>query len=581
MATRDPFIQTSDLQALLFVIVSLLSLAQVIHLIPREKAKCRSVLWLFALVSLVPYLSNLAAIWSTTGRTTYLVHPVEHLMDVAQKGFDAMLQRQSQNYTAACNEYRRRYGMEPPPGFDEWFAFARAQQSPIIDEFDSLHESLEPFYALSGHQVQATMRDIHREPHSELWLCKFSGKKGMAAGKTTHCSHHHRGFDRNLQLLFDTLLGNVSQGLPDVQFLANHIDEPRVMVPSGRATTGHSLTTLSHQPVWEKLTQFCEDGKRGGIKHSEMSEYTVNTYGFPFVQDRQAAVDLCRHPEYRDMHGLLMSPTSFHLIEGRVPVLTTGKLSTMGDILYPSAAYIEDEFRYNEESDMPWEKKQNRLYWAGSTTGGYASESHGGRDDANAPWHNFQRQRFVSLAQNLDEKQRVYLEEDDDHRFVPRISSFLNGRLFDVSFTRVFQCDTAACRAQRAHFRTSAWAPRNAALQARLAFDVDGNGISGRFYKLLASRSCPLKQTLLREWHDDRLIPWVHYVPVSAGLDELPTLVNFFTSTGPGDRAAHAIADQGRAWFNQALRPADMAVYMYRLLLELARLQDPTRLGTL
>ena len=59
-------------------------------------------------------------------------------------------------------------------------------------------------------------------------------------------------------------------------------------------------------------------------------------------------------------------------------------------------------------------------------------------------------------------------------------------------------------------FRTKAWADRDEALRSRPVFDMDGNGISGRrCYKLLASRSTPLKQTILREWHDDRLVPWL------------------------------------------------------------------------
>lgn len=40
-------------------------------------------------------------------------------------------------------------------------------------------------------------------------------------------------------------------------------------------------------------------------------------------------------------------------------------------------------------------------------------------------------------------------------------------------------------------------ASKDEAFHSRLVFDLDGNGISGRWYRLLASKSAPLKQTLL------------------------------------------------------------------------------------
>jgi hypothetical protein len=156
-------------------------------------------------------------------------------------------------------------------------------------------------------------------------------------------------------------------------------------------------------------------------------------------------------------------------------------------------------------------------------------------------------------------------------------SSFLNSRLFDISFSKIMGCKPKHCRDQRAFFRVKSWADGNRMLDYRLAYDLDGNGISGRFYKLLASRSTVLKQTLLREWHDDRLVPWLHYIPVSQSMRELPELVLYLTSTDAGQQRAREIADAGRECHSKAFRKADMAVYVYRLVLEPARLQDPER----
>ena len=251
-----------------------------------------------------------------------------------------------------------------------------------------------------------------------------------------------------------------------------------------------------------------------------------------------------------------------------MPVLSTCAPSTMGDILYPSTAYIEeDRFAYHTETDVDWDKKQNNLYWAGSTTGGRARPGE---------WHSLHRQRFVELAQNLQHRTFSYLREKKG--VISREdSSFLNGRLYDVAFAQVLQCDVQACREQRQYFTRKPWASGSRPYHSRLVFDLDGNGISGRYYKLLASKSLPLKQTVIREWHDERLLPWVHYIPVSQHMEELPELVFYLTSTENGQKRAREIAERGQQWFAQAFRQIDVVIYMYRLLLELTRLQDPDR----
>lgn len=136
-----------------------------------------------------------------------------------------------------------------------------------------------------------------------------------------------------------------------------------------------------------------------------------------------------------------------------MPIFSTGSLSTMGDLLFPSPAYIEPEFRYDETHDIEWEKKENKLYWAGSTTGGFVQ---------NESWRNYHRQRFVKLSQNLERKQHSYIQERDGI-VGPEKSTFLNNRLFDVAFTRIFQCERRYCRDQRAYFKCKSWADKDRA----------------------------------------------------------------------------------------------------------------------
>ncbi|PTB62029.1 glycosyltransferase family 90 protein [Trichoderma citrinoviride] len=566
--TNNPMNESTDFQAIAYVLVSIISLGQLIALLPRQ-AKLRLALWAFGLASLIPLLLNIWLIrdaqQSAKAFGPQKEHPVETLVRSGKANFKSLLQRQSGSYAEAVEAYRRRYDAAPPPGFEEWYEFAVRHNSPIIDDFDAIHRAVSPFWELSGRRVSETLNQIHFAQNSEMWFCSVDG-----ASATTDCTHAYRTFDRHLKYLLDRLFQGLDGALPDVKFLVNHFDEPRILLPTWGAEEARNhpqfnITDLSRRPIWDEITKFCASKEEGSKAKAKQS--SIQTFGLPFVTDHPSAMDLCEHPEYRNMHGLFMSPVSFSLVEGLIPALSTGSPSTMGDILLPSPAYIEGEFTYDDSKEIGWEQKRNNLYWAGSTTGGFAT-------DAN--WSSYQRQRFVKLAQNLEHGQYYYLREI--RGVIQRVaSSFLNGRLFDVAFTRIFQCERRYCRDQRRFFKPAGWADKDKALRSRLVFDIDGNGISGRYYKLLASKSAPMKQTLLREWHDDRLVPWVHYIPVSQSLEELPELVFYLTSTEAGQKRAREIAEQGRDWFFKALREEDMAVYMYRLLLELARLQDTSR----
>lgn len=476
--------------------------------------------------------------------------------------FEDMIQRQSKNYRAAEEEYKRRYNVSPTVGFEAWYNFTISQNSPIIDDFDTMYHSISSFWRLSGKQVTKVMEKAYAEPGSELWFCEFESVSGK-----TSCRHAWRKSDRHIQLLFNRILSGLKGVIPDVKFLVNHLDEPRVLIPpsSSETTIGNfNLTNLPHQPTWNELTKFCTNSS-----HTKLgpTNDNINTFNLPFIASHMSGLNLCHHPEYRITHGLFQSPASFRLFSGFVPVLSTGAPATMGDVLFPSPAYIEEEFQYDEGKDMMWEAKSSELYWAGSTTGGFAD---------NDEWRSFHRQRFVALVQGLELKHHGYLRKREG--VLRRVeSSFLNSRLFHVAFTRIFQCEKKSCRHQKSFFRTKPWADKSRALKSRLAFDLDGNGISGRYYQLLASRSTPLKQTLLREWHDDRLCPWVHYIPISQSMEELPELVSYLTLSELGQQRAKEIAEQGQEWFSKAFRDVDMTVYVYRMLLELARLQDPKR----
>jgi len=577
MATRNPFMEFSGLQCILNIIASSLALTQVIYLCPKQ-AKYRTALWILILISVLPYTANIYAIKqaeysSLSSFGSSLEHPVEQLVRQAKADFESLVQRQSKNYTAAHAEYRRRYSVEPPPGFEDWYNYAVRHESPIIDDFDIIFETISPFLRLSGLEVSAMMDRVLKTPDHNLWSCVFTGETAE-----TRCTHPWRTNDRHISTSFNDLLGNLPGVLPDLKFLVNHLDEPRVLVPpaSLQGDIQHfKATNMPGRPHWDTLTKFCKDQK---MNKSSRLNHTIEHSDLPFVTDRTSAMDLCQHPEYSTKHGLFMSPTSFQFFEGLVPILSTGAPSTMGDFLFPSPAYNESNFIYSPSHDIPWSSKRNNLYWAGSTTGGFATDDPNASPPEPNQWLHFQRQRFVALAQNLIPGRKYqYLRSSNNGVLQSFKSTFLNLKLYSVSFTNLLQCTFRTCHSQRTFFRLDPWSPSNKALHSTLVFDIDGNGISGRYYKFLASKSAVLKQTVLREWHDERLVPWVHFVPVSLGMEEVPELVQFLAGTERGREVARGVAEEGKRWFERAVRGVDRGVYVYRLMVEMARVQDPGR----
>ena len=574
---HDLLLESSMLLHLSHLFATVIALSYLHHVL-FSNTKSKAVLWGLGLGSMVMVLnllilSRAQSMIASQPSSNTAQHPIEILVQSARISHTTSLEQQSRSYESAHQEYRRRYEIEPPPGFQEWYNYAVELQSPIIDDYDTIMNSITPFLKLSGEEVVRAMNEIIKTPDVELWKCEFSSYSAELS-----CSHPTRKNDRHISSSLGHILGEFYGVLPDVDFLVNHLDEPRILLPTSGSydkygsNKSFAVVDLAQQSTWEIISQNCAENHVQDVADRNLDVGST----LVFLNNSSSAGDLCQHPKYSHMHGMLSSPTSFKLIKGLVPVLSTGSLSTMGDILLPSPAYSEEQFEYQESQDMPWASKKNEFFWTGSTTGGYVGQE--------TTWSHFHRHRFVSLAQTFrtwttsTPSRNSKVSNGDGIGMVDWLVSYIvNKKLFNVSFTKIFQCDPQACADQKSVFSMSPISPASRIYKSRLTFDLDGNGISGRFYSLLASRSLPLKQTILREWHDDRLVPWVHYVPISLGMEELQDVVWYFTVDARGKELAREIAEEGRVWFGKAMREVDRGLYVYRLMLELARLQDPMR----
>ena len=548
------------IQVVARILVALFALYVTIAFTPKT-ARGRSLLYVFALWPTLAPLKHLPTfpegIWTQPTHTgPSHRHPIEELILKGQADLVDLVDGQSKTLEEATKEYIQRYLREPPPGFDKWFAYAKSKESVLIDDFDIIDDNLKPFWQISPQRLLESIDHVSEIENLALRKCGFS-----------HGEYHGQGGGWIVDDL-GKLLSEVSQDIPDVEFAFDVVDEPRVVIDRHTLDAGGvakpEFLDESHHSIWPRITASCED--------TSLPEYKPNIYdyGIPFVQDWYHAKDVCQHANFGTMHGFFSSPATCLITDAPIPVLSQAAPTSFGDIMYPSPWYQAkvDQGKYNDEEDPVWEHKTDTLYWAGSTTGSFGT---------NGSWKQSHRQRLVGMIQTLNETSHRYLKEKrlgtwESYEAIEHYQD-----LFDVKLTAIIQCDENDCNEQKEYFNVSDREESSQQFKSRFVFDTDGNSFSGRYYTLLQSRSVVLKQTVLREWHDERLIPWVHFVPVSLSMDELPEIMRYMTSHEDGRRRAKEIADQSRAWRDRALRREDFTIYLYRLMLELARILDPQR----
>jgi len=267
------------------------------------------------------------------------------------------------------------------------------------------------------------------------------------------------------------------------------------------------------------------------------------------------------------------------------------KLPRNNEILIPGAMYLSERDFYTGGSwhGPDWSLKRNGLVWRGTASGG--------RNKENNWWH-FHRHRWVQM---MNGSTISAVERGDKSRGptfdLPQVPDHLQGRLGDwlASFSDVAFINLECYPSEKQKVgiwpfvrtetrRTCPYTSPFMAVKASMPMkrqygykylpDVDGNSFSGRWKAFLQSTSLPLKASIYAEWHDDRLFPWVHYVPFDNSFRDIYAVMDYFLTH---DDAAERIALEGQRWAEQVYRREDMKLYVWRLLLEYARVVDDER----
>lgn len=232
----------------------------------------------------------------------------------------------------------------------------------------------------------------------------------------------------------------------------------------------------------------------------------TNEHHPSFVSDLYNASDCCLHPENIRIHSLTgnfgVGPRATNIW----PLFSHCKTSLFADIVVTPL----EQFWAEVGKDTEWEEKpDNMILWRGSTTGS--------RYNRNTVWRAAQRNRLNLLTNSGSTSitKRVYTTGMDNYTLADYDESLgrLNRQLFDILFTGApIQCDQqdGSCDAMKHHLAfASQTMGQDQQRTYKYIIDVDGNGWSGRFHRLMATKSAVLKSTAYTEWWSDRIQPWL------------------------------------------------------------------------
>ncbi|KAH8592326.1 glycosyltransferase family 90 protein [Bisporella sp. PMI_857] len=543
-------------------------------------------------------------------------HPIDRLIDDAQKTFDELMKKQSNDLNTAAAEYRKRRGRHPPPGFDTWYAFAMENGAVMVEDFfDQIYHDLGPYWGLAP----VTIR-------------KEAAEYEMTINIRNHNASAASGWFWTQIWL--NMTQSIQHLLPDMDLPLNAMDEPRILAPWEEISAlmvkereSRNMIdpkevinefqklpppedidpgTRSRDKSWETEGSYWNLAIRGcrpdslarrsarqadfsvtpSISLAHTSEHMEQGY----VKNFTLSTDFCHQPDLQGLHGMMIEPLSVSSTHVFSPMFGGSKLPTNNEILLPAPMYWHGEERFTGGNDhgAPWSEKKDKVIWRGVATGGRNKETN---------WRGFQRHRFVAMTNGTQvtgaESWKLVPENfalpQSQYHLAAQEESKLGewiGGWSDTGFVDMM-CHVpepnGTCNYTSPYFEVISGMKMADQFARKYLPDIDGNSFSGRYRGFLMSSSLPIKATIFKEWHDSRLVAWKHFVPMDNRFMDFWGIMEYFLGYDgkrkvPGhDKQAEKIALDGQDWANKVLRKEDMQIYTLRLLLEYARLNDDRR----
>ncbi|KAI1827789.1 hypothetical protein F4861DRAFT_491211 [Xylaria intraflava] len=575
----------------------------------------------FLLLLLVVLVSSVIYVVSTP--KTLAHHPVDELVFQNRVEADRWLRHATVSTTlkTAVNEYEERHhGRKPPRYFDKWFEFARQKKSVIIDKFDQIERDILPFWGLRPQLIRDGLEFLKSQPNIGIIT--------IADGRASH----NGPADPSQRDTLDGIIALISpfvEHLPAMEIAINLKERPKILVPWNEM---NQLRTIAKQSGFQMMpdrlvkrdghdsfaennigittrtgptssiypyipaSQFrqlqalaCPPGtpSRNGVNwdvknfcascarpHSKMQ----------FLENWEKALDPCHQPDLFNLHDFHITPYQTELYQDLLPLFSGSKTSSFSDILMPFPRPVLEE-KYDGKTFV---QKQDTLLWQS--------------DVADIPvvtresLHGSHRLRLVHLVRNATAADKIPMllgiGSDQNSRFRYEDVHTTEGNSilpFRVALTNPSEdCQDVNCELIRAEFGLE---PPITEVDSRYVMLLDASdGPPPDLLQVMGSNSVPVLASIFQQWFTERLMPWVHFIPVDLRYHALHSTMSYFigldghgTLNGreqitPGrTEDAKWIASQGRKWAEKALRKEDMEVYMFRLLLEWGRVIDDNR----
>jgi len=479
------------------------------------------------------------------------------------------------------------------------WAYVQRHQVLLPDEYDTIYEDLEPFWGLDPTDLQQIRSELEDKVDS-FTIGKESDLDKFQVLKTSFREGaNHQHLLASSKGILD-LLGDFQDELPPFRATFSPHDNPNRLNDYGVLSTAlqaasakksipkSELPPTQHELHW--LSACSPDSPARQMPKFNLDEPAPRPApGKTFIYNHKMTMDPCLHPQLLWQHGQFLS----HHYGPRpqthpVPEFSLCSTTLHGDIRYPSSYMWVDDV----QDDPEWDAKiEERLGWRGSTTGIFAN------DPGRMRWRDGHRFRVVKLGVEVDGEVEVLMtpssrvrgdedgpekssEEERDHGYEeerqipvgqPRKlrKSLVDPALLDLAFTgEPHTCEPSTCKTIADSYAFRHRQSNAETFRYKYLLDIDGNGWSGRFKRLITSNSLVFKSTIYPEWFVDRIQPWVHYVPVQMGMEDLYDVFMFFR----GDACGHGshedlgkkIAMQGKEWSKRFWRREDLVAYFYR-----------------
>lgn len=507
------------------------------------------------------------------------IHPIACKVQHAAELASQLSSRQSTTPEQAVHAYKRRYLRSPPAAFENWVRLALEHNATVVDGYDQIEVDLNTFRqaGLVGSKLKKRMLEAKEAlPGYELGQLSIVDRQAVVFGPDL-------GPLSSSTLV--ELLQPVQHIIPDISILFNWYAEPRMP---------HPAPTSASTPV--RAIDAGQKDPTGILQKACPSNHISPMRSWDALEP---PLDYCQEDveELKELHGFLQSAESFSPFNKLVPMLSRSKLSNFADILAPNVCYASPTYRGLADT-IPWEQKMDSVYWRGTTTGEHQTATTWARG------HRHRMMRHVKQLREAANKLTTGVEKDpfdavygSNRTIAPSRDSFhvagntlplfdytdrsvveavkrLGANAFNVSWSQFVLADNETLASLQANQVTTGTEGRNKLYAHKFLLDLDGQSMSCRLYQLLASNSVVFKQTIWSEYHDDRLVPWIHYVPLDLRVqnNELPMLLDFFINHDQGRAAAAKIAAASKEWADKTLRPIDTSLYYARLLIEFAEL---------